>query len=285
MNKKLAAGLASAALIMVAGCHKGADSAPTGQVIATVGGQEITQRELNAELNGFSSQDANATKRAQAAALQAIVNRKLMAKAAKDAGIEKSAEYQLQRARSDELMLAQAYEQQIGSQVPRPSQDDIRQYMAQHPNTFAQRKIYVVDRIQIPGATSKKVLDAIKPLHTMQDIEKVLLDNGVDYVRAPASIDARSTPPAIIDQIAKMPPSEPFVIPAANAITISQITDTRTVPFTGPAAEDYAQHALTAERAQKTIEAKMTELRNSAGQVKYQSGYGPPASAAPAKQS
>ena len=97
--------------------------------------------------------------------------------------------------------------------MPRPSQDEIRQYMAQHPNTFAQRKIYVVDRIEIPATTSRKVLDAIKPLHSMDDIEQVLLNASIDYVRAPAAIDARSTAPTIIDQIAKMPPGEPFVIP------------------------------------------------------------------------
>jgi len=276
-------GVASVALIMLSGCHKGAGSAPTGQVVASVDGQEVTQRELSAELNGFSSQDENATRKAQERALQGILNRKLLAKAGKDAGIAKSADYQLMRERTDDLTLAQAYEQQIASKLPRPTQDEIRQYMAQHPNTFAQRKIYVVDRIQIPGGTSSKVLDAIKPLHSMDDIEQVLLNAGVDYVRVPAAIDARSTPPAIIDQIGKMPPSEPFVIPTDNSITISQIKDTRTVPFSGPAAEDFAQRALMSDRAAKAIQARLDELRKAAGDVKYQAGYGPGATGTQSK--
>ena len=283
MNKKLAAGVASAALIMVAGCHRGVGSAPTGQVVASVDGEEVTQRELSAELNGFSSPDENATRKAQQTALQGILNRKLLAKAAKDAGIAKSADYQLMRQRTDDLTLAQAYEQQIASKQARPTQDEIRQYMAQHPNTFAQRKIYIVDRIQIPGGTSSKVLDAIKPLHTMDDIEQVLLNAGIDYVRTPGAIDARSTPPAIIDQIAKMPASEPFVIPSGNSITISQIKETRTVPFSGPAAEDFAQRALMSDRATKAIQARLDELRKSAGDVKYQAGYGPAATGTQSK--
>jgi len=284
MRRKLAVGVASVALIMLAGCHKGTGSAPTGQVVASVDGQEVTQREVSAELNGFSSPDENATKKAQQSAVQAILNRKLLAKAAKDAGLEKSADYQLMRARTDELTLAQAYEQQVASKLPRPTQDEIRQYMAQHPNTFAQRKIYVVDRIDIPATTSRKVLDAIKPLHSMDDIEQVLLNASIDYVRAPGAIDARSTPPAIIDQIAKMPAGEPFVIPGSGSVTISQVKETRTVPFSGPAAEDFAQRALMSDRASKAIEKRLADLRKSAGDVKYQSGYGPPAAGTQPKQ-
>jgi len=275
MNRKLAAGVASAALIALSGCHKGTNSAPTGQVVASVGGQEITQREVQAELNGYSSPDENATRKAQQGAVQAILNRKILSKAGKDAGIEKSADYQLMRARSSELALAQAYEQQIASKLPRPTEDEIKQFMAQHPNTFAQRKIYVVDRIEIPASTPRKVLDAINPLHNMEDIEKVLLSNGVDYVRAPGSIDARATPPAIIDQIAKMPQSEPFVIPGSTIFSINQVKEARTVPFSGPAAEDFAQRAVMSERANKAIVDKLAELRKSAGDVKYQAGYSP----------
>ncbi len=277
MRRKLAVGVASVALIMLAGCHKGGGSAPTGQVVASVDGQEVTQREVSAELNGFSSQDENATKKAQQSAVQAILNRKLLAKAARDAGIEKSADYQLMRARTDELTLAQAYEQQLASKLPRPSQDEIRQYMAQHPNTFAQRKIYVIDRIEIPASVSPKILDDIKPLHSMDAIEQVLLNASIDYVRAPAAIDARSTPPAIIDQIAKMPAGEPFVIPGQGSVTISQVKEARTVPFSGPAAEDFAQRALMSDRASKAIEAKLADLHKAAGNVKYQAGYGPAA--------
>lgn len=277
MNKKLAAGVASAALVLLAGCHRGTNSAPTGQVVASVNGQEVTQREVQAELNGFSSPNEDAMRRAQQGAVQAILNRKILAKAAKDAGVEKSAQYQLMSTRTNELSLAQAYEQQIAKNLPRPTQDEINQYIAQHPNTFAQRKIYVVDRIQIPTGTSQKVLDAIKPLHTMDDIEQVLLNAGVDYVRTPGSIDARSTSPAIIDQIAKVPPSEPFVIPGNGALSINQVKEARTVPFSGPAAEEFAQRAIMSDRAQKAIADKITALRKSAGDVKYQKGYAPAA--------
>lgn len=276
MNKILAAGLASAALIALAGCNRGGtESAPTGQVIAKVGGQEITQRELTAELNGFTSQDEATTKKAQEAALQAIVNRKLLAHAAKEAGIEKSADFQLMQHRADELMLAQAYEQQIASKLPKPSQQEVQQYIAQHPNTFAQRKIFVLDQIKIPRSTDRKILDRLKPLHSNDEVEQALLSAGVDYAREPATLDASTAPPALTDQIVRIGSTEPFVLPSGNSITINQVKESRTVPFTGAPATELAQKALMSDRVSKAIKARMDELKKAAGGVQYQAGYAP----------
>lgn len=281
MNKILAAGLASAALIALAGCNRGGtESAPTGQVIAKVGGQEITQRELTAELNGFTSQDEATTKKAQEAALQAIVNRKLLAHAAKEAGIEKSADFQLMQHRADELMLAQAYEQQIASKLPKPSQQEVQQYIAQHPNTFAQRKIFVLDQIKIPRSTDRKILDRLKPLHSNDEVEQALLSAGVDYAREPATLDASTAPPALTDQIVRIGSTEPFVLPSGNSITINQVKESRTVPFTGAPATELAQKALMSDRVSKAIKARMDELKKAAGGVQYQAGYAPPKEAA-----
>jgi EpsD family peptidyl-prolyl cis-trans isomerase len=276
MNRILAAGLASAALIALAGCNRGGtESAPTGQVIAKVGGQEITQRELTAELNGFTSQDEATTKKAQEAALQAIVNRKLLAHAAKEAGIEKSADFQLMQHRADELMLAQAYEQQIASKLPKPSQQEVQQYIAQHPNTFAQRKIFVLDQIKIPRSTDRKILDRLKPLHSNDEVEQALLSAGVDYAREPATLDASTAPPALTDQIVRIGSTEPFVLPSGNSITINQVKESRTVPFTGAPATELAQKALMSDRVSKAIKARMDELKKAAGGVQYQAGYAP----------
>jgi EpsD family peptidyl-prolyl cis-trans isomerase len=281
MNRILAAGLASAALIALAGCNRGGtESAPTGQVIAKVGGQEITQRELTAELNGFTSQDEATTKKAQEAALQAIVNRKLLAHAAKEAGIEKSADFQLMQHRADELMLAQAYEQQIASKLPKPSQQEVQQYIAQHPNTFAQRKIFVLDQIKIPRSTDRKILDRLKPLHSNDEVEQALLSAGVDYAREPATLDASTAPPALTDQIVRIGSTEPFVLPSGNSITINQVKESRTVPFTGAPATELAQKALMSDRVSKAIKARMDELKKAAGGVQYQAGYAPPKEAA-----
>ena len=285
MNRKLTRGLVPVALIALAACHRGGTgSGPTGQVVAKVGGEEITQRELAAELNGFSSQDEATTKRAQQSALNAIVNRKLLAHAAQDAGIEKSADFQLMRHRADELLLAETYEQQLASKLPRPSPDEINQYIAQHPNTFAQRKIFLLDQVKIPRSTDPKVLERLKSVTSMDDVEQTLLSSSVHYVREPATLDARTTPPTLTDQIARAGSTQPFVIPVSDTITINQVKQAQTVPLTGTQASELAQKAIMSERASKALKARLDELRKAAGDVQYQPGYAPSTSGTKAKQ-
>ena len=273
----------AASLLMLGACHSGGGEAPSGQVIGKVGSEEITHRELNAELNGFSSNDPNATKNAQSTAMTAIVNRKLLAQAAKEAGIEKSPEFQLGLQRAKELMLAQAYEQQLVSKTAKPSPQELSQYIAQHPNSFAQRKIYTVDQIVIPSNTDRKVLDALKPLTSMDAIEAMLLQNNVDYSRSPSSLDSRNLPPGMADQVARLPADQPFVLPSKTSYSINHITQARTAPFGGIQANDFAQQWIMRERAGKAIADKLEALRKSTN-VQYQNGFAPaPNKAAAAK--
>lgn len=273
--RKVANSVVALSAVLLSACHgSGTGSAPSGQVIAKVGSNEITHRELNAEMNGFTSNDPNATKTAQSRALGAIVNRKLLAQSAREAGIEKSPEFQLAVQRANELMLAQAYEQQLAAKAAKPSPQDVTQYIAAHPNTFAQRKIYTVDQILIPAGTSRQVLEAIKPLTSMDQIEALLLKNNVEYSRSPSTIDARNYPPGVADQIAKLPSDQPFVLPSQTSFSINRVTDVKTSPFNGPTAEDYAQQLIIRERAGKIIADKLAELRKKSG-VQYQNGFAP----------
>jgi len=273
--RKVANSVVAVAALLVSACHgSGNGSTPSGQVIAKVGSNEITHRELNAELNGFSSNDPNATKTAQSGALNAIVNRKLLAQAARDAGLEKSPEFQLAVQRANELMLAQAYEQQLAAKAAKPSAQEVTQYIAAHPNTFGQRKIYTVDQILIPAGTDRKVLAALKPLTSMDQIEALLLKSNVEYSRSPSTIDARNYPPTVADQIARLPADQPFVLPSQTSYSINRVTEVKTSPFTGPTAEDYAEQLIQRERAAKIIADKLAELRKKNG-VQYQNGFAP----------
>src|SRR5688500_6823890 len=90
-----AAALALVAGLTLAACDRGKE--PSGQVVATVDGQEVTIRELRAELGNLSFATPAERKAGEQAALQAIVNRKLLAKASEDQKLDKSPEFALQK--------------------------------------------------------------------------------------------------------------------------------------------------------------------------------------------
>ena len=90
MNRKISLTFAVAALAL-SGCGKEA----TGQVAAVVNGEEITLQEINAELGSRPIPEGVDKKVIQQAALQRLVERRLLAQAARDDELDKTPDYLL----------------------------------------------------------------------------------------------------------------------------------------------------------------------------------------------
>ena len=277
MRNKVTYGLVTLALLGAAGCDSSSAGSkePSGQVVAVVGGEEITVRELNQELGGMNTSDAQVMEAAEEAALNAIINRKLLAKAAREQGLEESAEFQLSQRRAEEVMLAQAMQRQVAQQVARPTREEAEAYMAAHPNIFAERKIYRLDQIQFAKEGGREVIERIKDLDSMNEVEQSLLGSGVRHTRAPATLDARSTPPELVAQIAQLPPNELFLVPGGNAVMVNQVLETQVEPFTGEDAIAHAQRLIFQERVGEALKKQLDDERKAAGQIQYNRNYGP----------
>lgn len=273
--------------VAIAACgdkKKGVSDAPQGQVVAQVGGDEITMRELNVELRGAQLRSPEELKRAEIAALDAIVNRKILAAAARKQGVGDSADFQLTRQRAEEILLAEALQSQMGQKVARPSREEAEKYVATHPEIFAARKLYVIDQIQFGRPENPASLKEFEPLKSLDEVEQKLLRDNVEYRRVPSSIDARNAPAAMMKQIASLPANEVFLIPTGNTILVNQIKSARTIPFTGEPAIAFAQQVLASERVNGSVIKQLEAIRKAAGTVNYKKGYNAPgAAAAPAQ--
>src|SRR5580698_10599139 len=76
-------------LLLLSGCGQRAPKTPMGQVVATVGSREITQRELQLEMGSFKAQSPEAQKAAEQDALKRIIQRVILANEARAQGLEK----------------------------------------------------------------------------------------------------------------------------------------------------------------------------------------------------
>jgi len=275
--------LASAVL---GGCHfGGSGKTPTGQVVATVGDREITMRELNAETPTVANPDPRAHKAAQMGALQNIVARTVLAKAAIDQGIDKTPEFQLVKQRAIDTLLAQSLEAKIAASVPKVTKDDADRFINEHPDIFAQRKIFSVDQIRMARPSDPAIIKKLEPLKTLEDIETLLNQEKIPFQRAAGNIDAVGVDPRMIDAIVKLPAGEVFVIPSNDAVLVNQIKDTKIVPFAGPQAVDYATQVMTRQRTQEAVGRQVSALYGKAKPtVHFNKDYAPPpapANAAP----
>jgi len=277
------AALALAVCLPLSGCG-GSSKAPTGQVAARVNGKEVTVQEVQAELNGFNAPDAKSRKLAEQRALQNIVARKLLAKAAEDAGIAKTPEFALQKQRMEEGLLVQAWQNKLAKAVPAPAPEEVQQFITQHPEFYADHKVFSVDQLRIPPISDPKIIEELKPLNSLEAIGQVLTNHNIRFSSAKATIDALSVDPKLLDQIEKLPPGEVFVVPAQNMLIANKITEAKSVPVPSDVAAKHAAQYIKAHRSQESVQRQFgAVVSNPKAKVVYNKAYAPPAPPAAGK--
>jgi EpsD family peptidyl-prolyl cis-trans isomerase len=265
----------------------GGGKAPTGQVVATVDGKEITRLDLQAELAGVNTPDAKTRKAAEQQALQMIVVRTILADEARKEQLDKTPDFALQQKRLTDNLLAQTLQNKVAAAVPPPSDEEAQRFIADHPDIFAQRKIFVVDTIRMARPTDPNVIKGLQPLKTLPDVDAYLTANHIEHGRTSGNIDAVGADPRLVDAIVKLPPGEVFLYPANNVLLVNQVRETHVVPFQGDQAQKYALALMKKQRTQEAVSRGLRQTVAAAGKtVRYNDAYKPPAApaAAPAQK-
>jgi len=277
------AALALAVCLPLSGCG-GSGKAPTGQVAARVNGKEVTIQEVQAELNGFNAPDAKSRKLAEQRALQNIVARKLLAKAAEDAGVAKTPEFALQKQRMEEGLLVQAWQNKLAKAVPEPAPEEVQQFITQHPEFYANHQVFSVEQLRIPPIADPKIIEELKPLNSLEAIGQVLAGHNIRFSSAKATIDALSVDPKLLQQIEKLPPGEVFVVPAQNMLIANKIIESKVVPVPSDVAAKHAAQYIKAHRSQESVQRQFgAVVSNPKAKVVYNKAYAPPAPPAAGK--
>ena len=272
--------LGTALLLSACGDKKDGGELEKGQVVATVGGKDVTVHELNAELQGAQlpgNLNAEQKKQVEQGALQQVVNRRILADIARERGLDKTPMFLLQSKRAEEQILVQMLQRQMSSSVKQPGQTDVATFIAQNPDLFAERKIFTVDQIQFQTPRDPRILQKYQPLKTMAEVEAMLKQDGLQYRRAPAQLDVARANPELVQQILKMNREDIFIIPAGQIMVANLITDTKVQPLTGPEAQQLAT-AMIQQRAFNDLLKRDLEpkVKKAEGEVKYQAGFAPP---------
>jgi EpsD family peptidyl-prolyl cis-trans isomerase len=273
MSKRLAISTMCAVAALLAGCHKGA---PEGQVAATVNGEEVTLQELNTEIQASNIPQGADKQVAQQQALQHIIDRKLLLTAARDKKMDKSPEFQSQKQRADELLLAQTYAKQQFAAVPVPTDADISKFMAAHANAFANRETLQLDQIRFrPTPADVKKLSVIEADHNMDAVATHLAGLGIRFDRVKAGLDTAQVPTEMMKAINALPAGEPFVLPTNGIVTVNAIIGRQPIAGDTAQARQNAVGAWRQEQFNKLIGDQLKSLRDSA-KISYQAGFSPP---------
>lgn len=263
--------LASAAFVSLHACG----SEPTGQVVAVVNGEEITQQELNAEIAELPAPPIGDKQAVRRQILQQIIDRRLMAQVAKEDGLDRDPMYVIRERRMKEQLLVQMYGAKTAETVRVPDAASVKKYLADNPGKFSQRTAFLVDQISFDFPSDQKVLKELEADKTLADVEETLKSFKIDYAKGGNSMDSGNIPTPVLNQILALPAGEPFIIPMQGRVVVSVITGRQPVPTTEQQASPMAAQTMRSESIGKVLRTRLDEAKAKAN-ITYQEGLAPP---------
>jgi peptidyl-prolyl cis-trans isomerase C len=249
----------------------------SGQTIAVVNNEEITAAELNAELTADNSAGAGTnTKQLRNAALEKLIDRKLLVQQARTDGLDKSPEYVSQlRRTTDDLLINMLVSRKLNTnQVPSPQ--EISTFEASRPELFANREVWTLSQLLYPLPKDAALNAKLSAAKTLDEVAQILTASSVQFTRDTKKLDTAVFPHDIYIQIAKLAPGEPFIAPGADRAVASVITARVPNPTPPDQARPLAVQAMRREQVQQIVRDRVTALRASA-KIQYQPGFEPAA--------
>lgn len=271
-------GLAVCAVSMLA-LLGGCDKKVGGQVVAVVDGQEITQQELNAELNGQQVPAGADRKVVMQQLLQRVIDRKLLVGKAKEQGLDKSPTYLAQIQRAQDAVLIDMLASNVAKSQPVPDAAAAGQFMASNPTLFAGRKRYQLDQVVFQAGNDPTLQEKLKPAKTLEQVETVLKGAGIQFQRGTAQLDTAALPPVIASRIAALPPGEPFLVPQNGQVVVNVIRNTEAMPVPAAQAQPAAIELLRRQGVEQAMRKQADQARATA-KITYDAGFAPPKGAA-----
>lgn len=270
-NKTMLITGASALMLLVAGCEKKVG----GQVVAVVNGEEVTQQEVNAELQGANIPPTADKKAIMAQVVQQIVDRKLLVQKAKAEGLDKSPNYLEQLRRGEDALMINLLTTKAAKGVSLPDAAAVDKFIADNPTLFSQRKRYTLDQISFAQPSDQSVLRQLEPAHSLEAVAATLSAAGVQFTRGNSTLDTAMLPPAVAAKIASLPAGEPFVAPDKGRIVASVITSTTAAPTPEAQARPAALELLRRQALGSAMQKQLDAARSTA-KITYQPGFTPP---------
>jgi EpsD family peptidyl-prolyl cis-trans isomerase len=248
-----------------------------GQTVAVVNGEEITLGELNAALSNANAPATGDKQAIRAQVLQEIVNRRLLAQQAREQGVDKLPEFVTRQRQLTEQLLIGLNAQRQSNTSRLPDQRAIDAFIAANSNIFKNREIWTVQQIQFAAPNTPKGVERLKGARTMEQLIAILEAERIPFQRGETRLDSAALPQAVVDQINKLPASEPFVVPQGGQMVANLITGRQTAPIAPEQSRQVALQSLRKKEADKKLQDSLKGLRASA-KIEYQDGYAPKAS-------
>ena len=253
------------AATLVAGC--GNDGArPATQVAAKVNADELTVHELNLFLAASPDADADAKR----ALLDQLIDRQLARQQAIARKLDRSPAVMqaIEVAKSD--VLARAYLEQIAAAQPRPSAEEIHRYYAEHPELFAQRRLFELEEIVVlpQEGLAERLREYAGRVRSGSAVAAWLRSERAQFTESRSVRAAEHVPLDLLPRLQAMKPGETLFVEGGGRLNVFTLVSATAAPLDEASAAPHIAQLLSNQRLAQAIQREMAQLKG-ASRIEY----------------
>jgi len=243
-------------------------------VVAKVNGTPFTEQQVNATVQRIANLDKSRTKEASLQVVRSLVDQEVLVQQAQKDKLDSDPKVAELLDAARRQVLAQAYmEKKLGA-LTTPTAAEVTAFYNQHPELFAQRKLYRIQEVAIkapPGeyesiraqlAASKSLNDFATWLKT-----KNYPVNGTQEVKA-----AEQLPAPLLAKLKDMPDGQATVVPTPEGLIILVLAGSQLQPVTEAQAKPAIERLVQAQKRQEAAKQELDKLK-AATKIEYLGAY------------
>ncbi len=265
--------LALALGLALGGCGDKKDD-KAAQVAAKVNGDTISVPQINHELAKLGKLNPEQSKKATNQLLKSLVDQQLLLQKAIADKVEGDPEVVQALESARRQIVVQAYIQKLTASVPKPSDAEIADYYAKHPELFGERRIYRLQEInvQVTPANVDSVKVRLAQSKNLNDFIQWLKAQNIPARAGQSTKTAEQLPLEILPRLHQMKDGQAMTLAGPNNLNILVVAGSQTQPLTQEQAKPVIERFITNAKKREVAAAELKTLKEKA-KIEYVGEY------------
>ena len=248
---------------IVAGC--GDHNKSSTQVAAQVGADEITIGQVNSVFTKMQVIPGKNATQVKHDVLDNLIDQQLAVQQAIDKKLDRDPAVMMAIDESKRAILSRAYIDKIRAAIPAPTAGEVSKYYTDHPEIFAQRRIFNLRELDIavkPGLADT-LREQISKGTTLEAIADDLKSKNIPFTASASTHSPEETAFEILSKISVLKDGQMTLVETNNALSILQVVSSKLAPVDEKTVTASIQQYLSNTRSKEEIAKQLKSLKSS----------------------
>jgi len=258
----------TAAIVLLAACGNKDKSAT--QVAAKVDGEEISVHQINSVLARSGGITPENLPKAKREVLERLIEQQIAINEAVSRKLDRSPEVVTAIENAKREIIARSALDQIASNQPKPTDEEVKKYYSEHPELFAERRLFNLQELALRKTTPNvaEITAKVAAAKTLEEVSVWLKEKNIEFTASGTTRSADQIPLEILPKLHQFKDGQMSLIEGNDAIFILRVVASRSAPLEEELALPRIRTFLFNQRGSEIIKLEKIALKEKA-KVEY----------------